>query len=61
MFLISASTLSYCVACFGGFRDAKNIDEIPGNVGVTSDWATNCQAWNGYQNAAKPAEDDSGL
>jgi len=42
-------------------RFVENIDEIVGNVGITSDRDTNCQAWNSYENAAKPAEDDSGL
>lgn len=44
-----------------GMQFVENIDEIPGNVGLTSDWESNCQAWSSYQNAAKPDEDDSGV
>ena len=39
----------------------ERIDEISGNVGVTSDWDTLCQAWESYQIAQHPEQDDSGL
>jgi FtsP/CotA-like multicopper oxidase with cupredoxin domain len=39
----------------------ERIDEIPGNVGVTSQWQDNCDAWQSYQTAVNPLEDDSGI
>lgn len=39
----------------------ERIAEIPGNVGVTSDWNDLCLAWESYQIAQHPEQDDSGL
>jgi hypothetical protein len=39
----------------------ERINEIPGNVGVTPEWESNCQAWMEYQNSIKPEEIDSGV
>ena len=39
----------------------ERIAEIPGNVGITSQWQENCQAWTDYQNSIDPEEDDSGV
>jgi len=44
-----------------GMQFVERIDEIPGNVGVTSAWDDNCKAWNDYNNATPPEEDDSGV
>jgi hypothetical protein len=44
-----------------GVQFVERISEIPGNVGITSDWDTNCEAWNSYQVADHPEQDDSGL
>jgi hypothetical protein len=39
----------------------ERIDEIPGNVGVTPQWQDNCDAWQSYQTAVNPLQDDSGI
>lgn len=39
----------------------ERINEIPGNVGVTQQWADNCDAWQTYQSAVNPLQDDSGI
>jgi hypothetical protein len=39
----------------------ERIDEIPGNVGVTSQWTDNCAAWSTYQSTFHPLQDDSGI
>jgi hypothetical protein len=39
----------------------ERIDDIPGNVGITSDWDTNCKAWDNYQIDDDPEQDDSGI
>jgi Multicopper oxidase len=44
-----------------GVQFVERIDEISGNVGVTSDWTTLCEAWESYQSAQHPEQDDSGL
>jgi FtsP/CotA-like multicopper oxidase with cupredoxin domain len=44
-----------------GFQFVERIDEIPGNVGVTSAWQQNCQNWDAYDIKKTPREDDSGL
>jgi hypothetical protein len=35
--------------------------DIPGNVGVTSQWTDNCEAWKTYQDTVDPLQDDSGI
>ena len=44
-----------------GLQFVERLDEIPGNVGVTPDWESNCRAWDSYYNTFKPEEDDSGI
>lgn len=44
-----------------GLQFVERIDDIPGNVGITPDWQTNCQAWNDYQSSKNPPEVDSGV
>jgi len=44
-----------------GVQFVERIDEISGNVGVTSDWSTLCEAWETYQIAQDPEQEDSGL
>lgn len=39
----------------------ERIDEIPGNVGMTSAWTDNCKKWQAYQSSAKPLQEDSGI
>jgi hypothetical protein len=39
----------------------ERIDEIPGNVGVTSQWIDNCAAWQEYQSVYTPLQEDSGI
>jgi len=39
----------------------ERVDAIPGNVGVTPQWQENCKAWQQYQAAINPPQDDSGV
>jgi Multicopper oxidase len=39
----------------------ERIQDIPGNVGVTSAWDDNCKSWQAYQLAEKPLQEDSGI
>jgi hypothetical protein len=44
-----------------GIQFVERINEIAGNVGVTSEWDNLCTAWEKYQLAQHPEQDDSGL
>jgi len=44
-----------------GIQFVERINEIPGNVGITSDWNTLCEAWESYIVSQHPEQDDSGL
>ena len=39
----------------------ERIDEIPGKVGVTSQWEETCEKWRTYQETFNPPEVDSGV
>jgi Multicopper oxidase len=39
----------------------ERLNEIPGGVGVTSQWNQNCQAWQNYQSTYTPEQIDSGI
>jgi hypothetical protein len=39
----------------------ERLHDIPGNVGVTSQWNNNCATWQNYQATYKPLEIDSGI
>jgi hypothetical protein len=39
----------------------ERLEEIPGNVGVNTQWTDNCASWKSYQDTVDPLEIDSGI